>query len=539
MPHLLIDTGTGKPSPIGLDEHPKTLGRDGICEVVLDDLKASRQHARIQLDENGDYLIEDLGSKNGTLINGQPLRRHRLIPGDRIEIGTTLLIFQDAQTETIGSHYVVRDRLSKTESTSVVGRQEKFQLSQQRLEMLSGLTERIVRLRDQTELLNEVMTICFETLSFERGLIALKNQPGQPVFEPIVRNLREDETGQFAISRSILRRAMEDGERTIINDAATELADPTVSMATHNIRSAMCVPMEYNDEILGVIYGDRVTSTTSYGRQDVDFLASVARQASLGLANARMMNKQRRVVQLENELNVARQIQNGLFPGDFEPTSQLWIRAFNEPGRQVSGDTYDIVRMSEGRIGLVIADVTGKGVAAALLSANLQAAVRVTLPSATDPADVVAQWNTLLCENTDQTKFVTLLLMVIDPVARVVEYVNAGHPAPFKLSPPGEPLEIQGVIGLPLGIIPDEQYQTVRLDLGPESSSLLMFTDGIPEAMNEQGEMFELSRLRDILNEVEKVDPENLISELRGQIKRFSGRAEQADDITILVAHLP
>lgn len=539
MPHLLLDTGSGKPSPIGLDEHPKTIGRDGICEVVLDDLKASRQHARIQLDENGDYLIEDLGSKNGTLINGQPLRRHRLIPGDRIEIGTTLLIFQDAQTETIGSRYVVQDRLSKTESTSVVGRQEKFQLSQQRLEMLSGLTERIVRLRDQTELLNEVMSICFETLRFERGLIALKNQPGQPVFEPIVRNLREDETGQFAISRSILRRAMEEGERTIINDAATEIADPTVSMATHNIRSAMCVPMEYNDEILGVIYGDRVTSTTSYGRQDVDFLASVARQASIGLANARMMNKQRRVVQLENELNVARQIQNGLFPGDFEPTSHLWIRAFNEPGRQVSGDTYDIVRMTDGRIGLVIADVTGKGVAAALLSANLQAAVRVTLPNATDPADVVAQWNTLLCENTDQTKFVTLLLMVIDPVARIVEYVNAGHPAPFKLSPPAEPLEIQGVIGLPLGIIPDEKYQTVRLDLGRESSSLLMFTDGIPEAMNEQGEMFELGRLRDILNKAEKVDPENLISELRSQIKRFSGRAEQADDITILVAHLP
>jgi sigma-B regulation protein RsbU (phosphoserine phosphatase) len=251
------------------------------------------------------------------------------------------------------------------------------------------------------------------------------------------------------------------------------------------------------------------------------------------------MSKQRRIVQLENELNVARQIQNGLFPADLEPTSEMWVRAFNEPGRQVSGDTYDIVRMGDGRIGLVIADVTGKGIAAALLSANLQAAVRVTLPGATDLADVVSQWNTLLCENTDQTKFVTLLLMVIDPANRNIEYVNAGHPAPWTICPPHDPVEFEGEIGLPLGIVSTEEYRVVHAKLNKEPASILLFTDGIPEAMNEDGELFELGRLRDTLGRVKKIDPESLISDLRSEIKHFCGRADQADDITILVAHLP
>ena len=539
MAHLVIESGSGSPRVCSLDVGTHTLGRDGVCELVLNDLKASRRHARVICEDDGTYVIEDLGSKNGTLVNGRPIQRHQLSPGDHIEIGTTVLVFRNAEAETMATAYAVEEQTSQTGRTSVAGREERLQLSQKRLEMLSDLTERLVRLQNRSELLNEVMDICFETLRFERGLIALKTAPGEPREEPVVRNLREDASGQLTVSRSILNRALEQGERTIINDSAVELADPTVSIATHHIRSAMCVPLEYRDEILGVIYGDRVSSTTQYEREDVDFLAALARQASIGLTNTRLLEEHSHIVQLENELNVARQIQTGLFPPDFEPRPELRIRAFNEPGQQVSGDYYDIVPLSDGRVALVIADVAGKGVSAALLMANLQAAVRVTLPQAGDFAAVVGRWNQLVCENTDADKFVTMLLVVVDPKRRTIEMINAGHLPPYRLRLAGAPEELFETSQLPLGISYDEQYQVTRRELGADPVSLFLYTDGVPEAMNEDLELFGEGRLLETLGGLGQLDPEALISTVRDRVKRFSGHARQADDMTILAVHLP
>jgi sigma-B regulation protein RsbU (phosphoserine phosphatase) len=539
MPYLVIENGSGSPRVLNLESGVQLIGRDGVCELVLDDLKASRRHARIMRREDGSYFIEDLGSKNGTLVNGRPIRERRLVPGDHVEIGATVLVFRDAEATTAGTSYTIRETGTATERASVVGSQERLQLSQKRLEMLSDLTERLVRLQNRAELLEEVMDICFETLRFERGLIALKTGPEQPREEPIVRNLREDATGQLTISRSILNRALEQGERTIINDSAVELLDPTVSIAAHHIRSAMCVPLEYRGEILGVIYGDRVSSTTQYEREDVDFLAALARQASIGLTNARLLEEHSRMVQLENELSLARQIQTELFPPDFGQRGGLHIRAFNEPGHQVSGDYYDVVAMSDGRTAVVIADVSGKGVSAALLMANLQAAVRVTLPQADDLSAAVNRWNHLVYDNTDAGKFVTLLLVVVDAKARSLEIVNAGHLAPYLLRAGGNVELLADEPQLPLGIEHDEVHTVRRRDLGPEAFSLFMCTDGVPEAMNENLELFGDERLHDCLRKLDTLDPEALIDRARREVKRFSGNAQQTDDITMLAIHLP
>jgi serine phosphatase RsbU (regulator of sigma subunit)/pSer/pThr/pTyr-binding forkhead associated (FHA) protein len=539
MPNLIIESGSGSPRICALESGALTIGRDGMCEIVLNDLKASRRHARVTREEDGRCVVEDLGSKNGTFVGGKPIRRHLLSAGDRIEIGTTVLVFRETAGARGSAGYTIEEDTKETERASFVGRRERLLLPQRRLEMLSDLAERLVRLQNRGELLKEVMDICFETLRFERGLIALKAKPGGPPEEPIVRNLREDAAGRFTISRSILNRALDLGERTIINDSQAELVDPTVSIATNNIRSAMCVPLEYRGEILGVIYGDRISSTTQYDREDVDFLAALARQASIGLTNATLLEEHSRMVQLENELNVARQIQTGLFPPDFEPRAGLRIRAFNEPGRQVSGDYYDIVPLSGERVGLVIADVAGKGVAAALLMANLQAAVRVTLPEGDDLGELVGRWNRLICENTDLSKFVTLLLAVVNPQLRSVEIANAGHLPPYVLSGGDKIDTLAGPTHLPLGVEDGERYDTIERQFGTEEVSLFMCTDGVPEAMNEQEELFGERRMVEALTESERLSPEALIASVRNRVKRFSGRAPQSDDITILAVQLP
>jgi sigma-B regulation protein RsbU (phosphoserine phosphatase) len=171
--------------------------------------------------------------------------------------------------------------------------------------------------------------------------------------------------------------------------------------------------------------------------------------------------------------------------------------------------------------------------------ANLQAAVRVTLPQADDVSAAVQRWNRLVYDNTDAGKFVTLLLVVVDAAERRVEIVNAGHLAPYLLRAGGKVELLADEAQLPLGIEYDEVHSVRRRELGPEAVSLFLCTDGVPEAMNENLELFGDERLHDCLANLDTLDPETLIDRVRRHVKGFSGTAQQADDITILAIHLP
>lgn len=539
MAWLIVHTPAGSSHQVEIADRVLTIGRDTMCEVPLDDLKASRRHARVFQSGPGQFAVEDLGSKNGTLINGELIQNHALSHGDRIRIGTSELIFQvtDGPAPAARPTVILEDSsTTAVESPSFATSDKKLNLSRQRLEMIYDLSERLTRVRERGELLEEVMSICFETLRFERGLIALKGRAGEPEW-PVVRNLTEDHTGQLTISRTILQRALVDGERTIINDASLDMVDPTVSMARHHIRSAMCVPIRYADEIMGVIYGDRVTSSTVYEREDVDFLAALARQLSIGLMNARLMEEQQQKVQLESELQVARRIQNNLFPQELPASDALRIAAVNDPGRHVSGDFYDVIPFDDGRVAVVIADVTGKGVAAALLMANLQAMVRLTLTVEADLSTVVERWNRLLYANTDVSKFVTLIAGVLDPAARTFVYVNAGHLPPYMSGPKGVKYDQYPNAFLPLGIEPGEQYSSHTYSLSP-GESMLLYTDGLCEAMNAKQEQFGNERIEQFLEQNKTVGPETMLTGLQAQIRKFVGRSPQSDDITLLAAQV-
>lgn len=536
---LAIHHPDGNVQRFTLRDVPVLIGRDPLCDIVLDDLQASRRHARIALDPSGAHFIEDLGSRNGTLVNGQPVRRHPLAPGAHIQIGATRLIYGSAPAppREPSTRVVVAEHTPPSEHTSFVPRTTRLRLSQQRLALLYELSQRLVSLRSPRELLEDVMNICFETLRFERGLIALRTRPGEDPEWPVVRNLRQDETGQLAISRSVLLRALEKGERTIINDVAAELADPTVSMAAHRIRSALCVPIEYHGEILGVIYGDRVSSTTVYEREDVDFLAALARQLSIGLTNARLAEEHRQRELLQRELLLARRIQTNLFPRDMPPRDDLVINAYNEPGLTVSGDYYDAITLPDGRLALLVADVSGKGVSAAILSANLQAAVRVTLSAGLPLPDAVARWNALICENTDEARFITTTVLAVDPPAREAEVVCAGHFPPILIAPDAvTPLAIDPA--LPLGVSAAQNYPARRFTLPDCACTLFLYSDGLPEAANERGELYGSERLMAMLRHNAHLPGEDLLRAIRDDVRRFTGRAPQSDDITMLAARL-
>lgn len=536
MPWFDLQTSAGTTKRVELTGAAIIVGRDTMCDLPLDDLKASRRHVRIYSGSEGKFFVEDLGSKNGTLVNGEPIKTRPLNDGDKILVGTSELVFRLTTRPAPPPRVILEETTTTVEAPSFATSENKLNLSRQRLEMIYDLSDRLTTVRERSELLEEVMGICFETLRFERGLIALKGRQGEPEW-PVIRNLREDSTGQLTISRTILERALTDGERTILNDAALDMIDPTVSMARHHIRSAMCVPIKYGEEIMGVIYGDRVTSSTVYEREDVDFLAGLARQLSIGLMNGRLLEEKRQKALLESELQVARRIQTNLFPQDMPARDDLLIAAFNDPGRHVSGDFYDIIPFADGRVAVVIADVTGKGVAAALLMANLQAMVRLTLMPDADLATTVSRWNELLYANTDVSKFVTLIAGVIDVKARRFEYVNAGHLPPYVRRAGQVHFDMRSSACLPLGIEPTEKYQQLTYQAAP-GETILLYTDGLPEAMNDKNEQFGMERIETFLAATPASKPQELIAGLQTQIRRFVGRSPQSDDITLLAAQV-
>ena len=355
-----------------------------------------------------------------------------------------------------------------------------------------------------------------------------------------LRNLKPDAAGEFSISRSVVERTLRQGERILIIDTADGQIDPTASMISNNIRSAMCVPMSYHDEIRGVIYGDRTSSTGGYTREDIDFLAALGRLGAMGLANVQLVEEMQLRERSETQLRMAREIQAHLFPAaplEMEEEG-VHIDALNDPGLEVSGDYYDYFLRSDGQIAVVIADVSGKGVPASLLMANLQAAVQLKLAEETDLAVTVTQLNELISRNLIESRFITGIFGLLDPAARRFTYVNAGHLPPYLIR------ENQGVDiveirpGFPIGVMEDTKYETQEILFPETPSTLLLFTDGVTEAINEQGELFSDERLAGVLQANTSQPPKELITRVRRSIKQFTRSHPQTDDITLVALRL-
>ena len=512
----------------------RASNREAACDIPLDDGIVSRRHARISRDDKGRWWIEDLQSKNGTMVNDQTIKSTPLSPGDRINIGGCRIVFR---SETTGATVVLSDT-PRTDAgqTSVFSATQRFVLPQQRLERLYDLNERLTGKFERDALLGEVLDICAELLRFERAGIAIWRGESHPPQWIHMRGQTGGPDAEFRISRSLVDRALRNCERILIND--TEGAfDPTASMISNNIRSAMCVPMAYLGSVRGVIYGDRITSTGGYTREDTDFFAALGRLGAMGLANCQLLEEMQRRQQVEIQLNLARQIQQDLFPQQALRRTDLEIDAVNDPGQQISGDYYDYFVRPDGLVLILVADVSGKGVPASLLTANLQAAVRVTLGHKADLVEAVNEINRLICDNVTDCRFITGIIGLLDTAARRFTCINAGHPPPYMLAG-GAARPVPMPPALPLGLETDAVYEPTVVDFPPGPATLVMFSDGVPDAENEAGEDYSLTRLADVLATNLDRRPTDLVGRVRTSIKQFSRGYTQNDDITILAARL-
>lgn len=542
MTSLVVVAPDGSRRTVDLGARPLKFGRADTCDVVLrDDAEISREHAEIWEDEQGRIVVADNGSKNGTRVDeGEAFRATKRFASLTVRIG-------EHDIHILGSPRPVRspsgkvifaaDQPGSGADTQVFASTRGLDLNEQRLGLVLKLTQRIGGVFDRKQLLEQALDACCEALSFERGLIVLKTQRGDTE-HPVTRNIQTDEHGAYKVSRTLINRALLHGERAIVNNPATDLAgNLSDSLVRFPICSALCVPILYQNEVLGVIYGDRITVATTYEPADVDFLAGIAQQVGVGLANLRLLQEHVKTQAIMAELNQARMIQQRLLPHAPLSTGRVAVEGINEPSSAVGGDYFDYFEIDSDCLGLVIADVTGHGLAAALLMANLQSALRVALAGDAPLPTLMQRVNRLICRNTAAHVFITAIVGRFCTRTGVLEYVSAGHPGPLMVGPTG--VQVHEPAGsLPLGIEPDETFAVSRLQPRGAHESLLFYTDGLTEAFDAKGEMLGLPPVVQALADCKLATPTALIRAARATVRQFTGDAARTDDMTLLATQL-
>jgi len=307
--------------------------------------------------------------------------------------------------------------------------------------------------------------------------------------------------------------------------------DPRPVLAANGI--AAVVPMALQGQNRGMILlGERI-SREPYGPADLEFLTSLANLAIISLENARLFVDAIEKQKLEDELKIAREIQKGLLPAVLPAIPGIEMAATNISSKQVGGDYYDVLRVDDRRWVIAIGDVSGKGTPAALLMANLQATIRALVPLRLGLAELTRRVNDLMCQNTGGTKFVTFFWAVIDVGEMTLSYVNAGHNHPYLLRTGGE-LERLDKGGMILGVIPSMMPYEQGVTPLRAGDVLVLFTDGVSEAMDSQGVDYGEDRLERVIRANLDRSPAALLEAISEDVRRHAGGASQSDDITLM-----
>jgi len=294
------------------------------------------------------------------------------------------------------------------------------------------------------------------------------------------------------------------------------------------------VPMQVQNATKGLILlGDRLHGGT-YEKADLEFVYSLGNLAIISVENARLFRETLEKQRMEDELKIAREIQQGLLPQQLPEIAGFDIGAINVSSKQVGGDYYDFVKRSENEYVVAIGDVSGKGAPAALLMANVQAALRALAPMDYSLPEATARINDLTFMNTGGDKFITFFWGVLDSVTKQLRYVNAGHNPPFLMRANGS-VERLTAGGLILGIMKTvTPYEQSVVQLLP-GDTLFLFTDGVSEAMNLKGEDFTEERLEKVIREVSLKNASEIVRHVKTALESYESGAPQSDDITMMV----
>lgn len=523
------------------------VGRHPSCGIVLDAVSVSRQHAAIEVEGNQAW-IEDLGSRNGTAVDGRRISgRHALSDGQHLRIGDQRLAFSSSAPLTmehlLGSGAFAIGDLVEEGADSVILSAVEVPV---RPELAAGDPEKLLRAAGGLDraigasvVLEEVLPRTLDGLfqifpQAERGFLLLVEPESRRLVVRASKFAPTVEAGPLLLSRSLMDRVMQSRQALLSADVSADSGiDVRDSVADCGIRSVMCVPfLRADGDVLGVLQLDRRDTRTPFHRNDLDLLAGVATQVTLAIEQAQAHEERLSREQLRRDLELANRVQQALLPS--RPPEIPGYESFDyyEPARQISGDFFSYVPLPGGRTAVVLADVSGKGMSAALVMAALAADVRYCLASESDVATAVGRMNESFCRAGWDDRFATFVVAVLDPATHRLSLVNAGHMPPLLRTAAGDVAAI-GIeaAGLPLGVDPETVYQATDVPF-PAGATLVCYTDGISEALDHAQRPYGIERLTRVVAAAEGAGDAG--RRILADVERHAAGQVRSDDICLV-----
>lgn len=498
---VLLRVDGDKQQAIPLVTFPFTIGRRAEKNLVITDPMASRDHAEI-VQMSGEYYLLDLGSKHGTFVNGTQVKRHKLINNDRIQFGSSndrsFVLFQFGTNTQSGS--AARELLSQ-----ISGIQVEKEASD--LEKLAFFLEVARKLNSRGALDDVLVTLVEATLRItggERGFVFLVQKDGELTLAVGRNSLGDELKDDSTISHSILSDAMSSASRVIITDTAShsDLA-ARQSIVAHDLRTVICMPLFRSNiaaqsqqkesqapVINGVLYLDSRLASHGLSSLSRDILNTVATEAAALIETAQLAQAEQNARLYQKELAIAATIQQRLMTVVIPEVHYAKLRARSLPCQEIGGDFYDAV-LADGNLFLVLADICGKGVSAAILASILQGMIYSQLVSHVPLAEIASAVNRFLCVKKLGEKYATCNVLKVTPSGDC-EFLNCGHVPPVRLQDGKIVRPSEG--NLPLGLIPTAEFETYNFKLKP-GERMVLVSDGVNEAQNREGDFFGDERL--------------------------------------------
>jgi serine phosphatase RsbU (regulator of sigma subunit) len=532
-----------------------TIGRSARNDLCIPDPFASRVHAEVR-HEGDEYFLHDLGSANGTLYNGSIVEGPiPLLRGGRIQIGETEIVFNDGPFPlSSGATMITDNSTSIPEATIALSSADRT---------TSGLFEAIEGARTQSEetaapkqsdllaliskvgvallasvtlneTLEQIVSLVFEAVPADRCMIMMRDEKS-PDLKVAVARLRDrvGDVGEIRISRSVMEEVVVNGKSVLTSDAQ---ADPRFMGGTvmlQGVRSVLAVPLGVGENVFGIIYADSPLAEGRFTEDHLKVLTTLASVAAIRVENARLMEERIERERLEREQQVASEIQHRFLPAAAPLVDGYELQGISFPCYEIGGDYYDFIERDNGKLVVALGDVSGKGTAAALLMSSLHAAVHAQADNNDSLSETIGAVNRYLVESIPQNRFVTLFYAELDPKKGTLSFLNAGHNPPLIVHSGGT-MEQLAAGGLPLGIMPNADFREGRTLLHP-GDVLVVYSDGVTEAVNPTGEEFGPTRLYEVVARNIDSSAAGIRDRIEAALTKFCQGTPAADDITLVI----
>jgi serine phosphatase RsbU (regulator of sigma subunit) len=476
------------------------VGRSSRADLVLSDRFLSRQHARFYR-EGGGWMVEDLGSRNTTLLNGRPVTSPAPVgPGDLVKLSETVITVEGEGGAAAPSPS--EERTSSSDTIVLRSASELLAAAEResagRLKLLNEVHRALAATQTLKDLLEMVLDRAFQHLGPEEAAVYLKNPHGG--LDRVASRRLPNAKGEIFHSRSLEHEVVEKAQAALVLDALTdERFAAAESILSSGVRSLIAAPLLDASGSLGMlVLGSRIHHRR-FSEQDMELLVAFASVAALRIRNLALAEEAARRRELEKELHIARQIQLALLPESLPDIPGYAVFATNDASRAVSGDFYEFQRRDErDEHVIVIADVSGKGIGASLLAASFDALLMG--PIEVDyPTDVIcSRVSRRLFAKTPPERYVTAFILALDPGTGRVSYTNAGHNAGLLVRAGGASVQRLEATGMPIGLLPFAEYERAEVTL-ERGDVIVLYTDGLTEAANPAGDEFGIDRLEQVV----------------------------------------